>query len=304
MTTGTGSGGEAVPIHSLGYLRLESTDLEAWRTFAGDFLGLMPVAAEGDDSLRYRMDHYPPRLVVSPGSEDRATAIGFEVLNQRDLARVVGAVEGAGIKVSDGTDAECADRRVTGLARFDDPAGNPVELFYGPVLDHVPVRLPTVSSFVTGDMGMGHVIVTAEDGRGLVDFYTGALGFYERNTMGSRSRRVWFLSSNERHHTLGVATAPGRGRLLHLMVEAATLDDVGLALDRAERHRIPLMNSLGKHTNDEMVSFYVYSPERYAIEFGFGGLRVRGEQPTYQITAGAYWGHKFSPPPAGRKTDD
>lgn len=293
-----------MPIHSLGYLRLESTDLGAWRTFAGDFLGLMPVCAEGDDSLRYRMDHYPPRLVVSPGSRDKAAAIGLEVLNERDLARVVGAVEETGITVGEGTEAECADRRVSGLARFDDPAGNPVELFYGPVLDHVPVRLPAVSSFVTGDMGMGHVIVTAEDGRGLVDFYTGVLGFYERNTMGSPRRKVWFLSSNDRHHTLGVATAPGRGRLLHLMVEAATLDDVGLALDRAERYGIPLMNSLGKHTNDEMISFYVYSPEGYAIEFGFGGLRVQGEQPTYQITAGAYWGHKFFPPPAGRKTDD
>ena len=299
-----------MPIHSLGYLRLESTGLGAWRTFAGDFLGLMPVAAQGDDSLRYRMDHYPPRLVVSPGSEDKASAIGFEVLNKRDLARVVGTVEDAGIKVREGTEAECADRQVTGLARFDDPAGNPVELFYGPVLDHVPVRLPTVSSFVTGDMGMGHVIVTAEDGLGLADFYTGVLGFHERNTMGSGGRRVWFLSSNDRHHTLGVATAPGRGRLLHLMVEAATLDDVGLALDRAEKHGIPLMHTLGRHTNDQMVSFYVYSPERYAIEFGYGGLRVRGEQPTYQITAGAHWGHKFSPPPAlspppaGRQSDD
>lgn len=286
-----------MPIHSLGYLRLESTDLEAWKTFAGDFLGLMPVAGQADESLRYRMDSYPPRLVVAPGAEDRATAIGFEVLNERDLARVVGAVEGAGIKVSAGTEAECDERRVTGFARFDDPGGNPVELFYGPVLDHVPVRLPTVSSFVTGDLGMGHVIVTGEDGRALLDFYTGVLGFYERNTMGGRNRTVWFLSSNDRHHTLGVTSAPGRGRLLHLMVEAATFDDVGLALDRAEKYGIPLMHSLGKHTNDEMVSFYVYSPERYAIEFGFGGLSVRGEQPTYEITAGAYWGHKFFKPP-------
>ena len=286
-----------MPITSLGYLRLSATDLDAWRTFAGDFLGLMPVAADGDDALRYRMDHYPARLVVSPGPESRMTGMGFEVLNARDLARTVAAVENAGLTVTEGTDAECDERRVTGFARFDDPGGNPVELFYGPVLDHVPVRLPTVSSFVTGDVGMGHVIVTGADGRELMEFYTGVLGFHERNTMGGRKRTVWFLSSNDRHHTLGVTTAPGRGRLIHLMVEAATLDDVGLALDRAGKHGIPLMHSLGKHTNDEMVSFYVYSPERYAIEFGWGGLLVRGERPTYEITAGAYWGHKFFPPP-------
>jgi 3,4-dihydroxy-9,10-secoandrosta-1,3,5(10)-triene-9,17-dione 4,5-dioxygenase len=92
------------------------------------------------------------------------------------------------------------------------------------------------------------------------------------------------------------------GEIFHVGIrvadlEAATLDDVGLALDRAGKHGLPLMHSLGKHTNDEMVSFYVYSPERYAIEFGCGGLLVRGEQPTYEITAGAYWGHKFFPPP-------
>src|SRR5215469_11864299 len=130
----------------------------------------MPVHADGDESLRYRMDHYPPRLIVSPGAESRATAIGFEVLNGRDLKRIAAAVEDAGIKVTEGSDAEADERRVTGFVSFEDPGGNPVELFYGPVLDHKPVVTPTVSSFVTGDQGMGHVIVTAEDGTALKDF--------------------------------------------------------------------------------------------------------------------------------------
>ena len=86
-----------MPVLSLGYLRLDATDLDAWKTFAGDFLGLMPVHEDGDESLRYRMDYYPPRLVVSPGAEARATAIGFEVLNERDLKRVAAAVEDYGI---------------------------------------------------------------------------------------------------------------------------------------------------------------------------------------------------------------
>jgi 3,4-dihydroxy-9,10-secoandrosta-1,3,5(10)-triene-9,17-dione 4,5-dioxygenase len=286
-----------VPILSLGYLRLEATDLGAWKTFAGDFLGLMPVHADGDESLRYRMDHYPPRLVVSPGAEAKATAIGFEVLNERDLKRVVADVEEAGIKVTEGSDAEADERRVTGFVQFDDPGGNPIELFYGPILDHKPVVLPTVSSFVTGDMGMGHVIVTGEDGTALKDFYIDVLGFYERNTMGGRQRTVWSRSSNDRHHSLGVTSAPGRGKLIHLMLEAASFDDVGRALDRVEEYGINMMMSLGKHTNDEMTSFYVYSPELYAIEFGWGGLKVDGEQPTYEITSGEHWGHKFFPPP-------
>jgi 3,4-dihydroxy-9,10-secoandrosta-1,3,5(10)-triene-9,17-dione 4,5-dioxygenase len=281
-------------VCSLGYLRLESTDIEAWKVFGGDFLGMMPVAGSAPDSLYFRIDKYPARLVVEPGAENKMTAMGLEVLNARELADLVGAVEDAGIKVAAGAAAECAERRVTGFVRFDDPAGNPVELFYGPILDHVPVHTPTVSAFVTGDMGLGHVIVSAEDGQATFDFYTNVLGFVERNTM----RATWFLGCNPRHHTFGIATRPGPGALLHVMLEAASLDDVGLAIDRAEKYGVPVMNTLGKHTNDHMVSFYVWSPERYAVEFGWNGLRVETEEPTYEITEGAFWGHKFTPPPS------
>jgi 3,4-dihydroxy-9,10-secoandrosta-1,3,5(10)-triene-9,17-dione 4,5-dioxygenase len=280
-------------VRSLGYLRLSSTDIGAWKVFASDFLCLMQVEGTSEDSLYFRIDQYPPRLVIEPGLTDSMLAMGFEVLNRRELSQLVEAVEGVGMTVTSGTAGECAERRVTGFVRFQDPGGNPVELFYGPILDHVPVQTPLVSSFVTGDMGMGHVIVSAEDAEATLNFYLDVLGFVERNTMG----RTWFLGCNPRHHTFGIARRRGPGTLLHLMVEVATLDDVGLALDRAAKYEVPMMNTLGKHTNDHMVSFYVYSPERYAIECGWNGLRVENEQPTYEITQGAFWGHKFTPPP-------
>jgi 3,4-dihydroxy-9,10-secoandrosta-1,3,5(10)-triene-9,17-dione 4,5-dioxygenase len=281
-------------VRSLGYVRLNATDMDGWRVFGEDFLGLMRVEGNDPDSLYFRLDDFPPRLVVSPGAEPGLAALGFEVLNERDLAAVVADVENEGIKVTAGTAEECQERRVTGFARFLDPGGNPVELFYGAVLDHVRVRTPQLNgTFVTGDQGMGHVIVTAEDPKAEFDFYQRVLGFIERNTMGP----TYFMGCNPRHHTFGIAPRPGPGRLMHIMVEVDTLDDVGLALDRAEKLGVPMMNSLGKHTNDQMVSFYVWSPELYAIEFGWNGLRVEHEEPTYEITEGAYWGHRFTPPP-------
>jgi 3,4-dihydroxy-9,10-secoandrosta-1,3,5(10)-triene-9,17-dione 4,5-dioxygenase len=282
-------------VRSLGYLRLDSNDVSAWTVFGEDFLGMMRVEGSDPGSLYFRLDHYPPRLVVTPAGEAAMSAMGLEVLHERELVQLVDAIEQAGIKVTAGTEDECAERRVTGFARFDDPGGNPVELFYGPILDHVRVQIPTVSGFVTGDMGMGHVIVTAEDLRAAYDFYTGVLGFVERNTMNGGN--VVFMGCNPRHHTLGITAGRGPGRLVHLMLEVASLDDVGLALDRVERLGVPMMHTLGKHTNDHMVSFYVWSPERYAVEYGWNGLRVINEEPTYEITEGAFWGHKFTPPP-------
>jgi 3,4-dihydroxy-9,10-secoandrosta-1,3,5(10)-triene-9,17-dione 4,5-dioxygenase len=37
----------------------------------------------------------------------------------------------------------------------------------------------------------------------------------------------------------------------------------------------------------------VISPDGFAVEFGFDGLQVEGDEPVYEITEGAFWGHKF-----------
>lgn len=282
-------------VRSLGYVRLASPDVEAWRRFAGELLGVMVVDGPNADAAYFRMDDHPARLVVSPGDEAGTEAIGFEVLDRRELADLAAAVEAVGLDVAPGAPEECAERRVSGLVRFRDHSGNPVELYYGPVLVHEPVQTPDVSSFVTGDMGMGHAIVSVEDLDAALHLYVDVLGFVERNTMAGG--RVVFLGCNPRHHTFGITKRRGPGTLMHLMVEAATLDDVGRALDRAHRMDVPMMHTLGRHTNDHMVSFYVYSPEGLAIEFGWNGLRVCGEVPTYEISEGAFWGHRFTPPP-------
>jgi 3,4-dihydroxy-9,10-secoandrosta-1,3,5(10)-triene-9,17-dione 4,5-dioxygenase len=289
-------------VRSLGYLRLGVADLPAWERFAGEFLGLMQVNGADPESRYFRMDDYPPRLVLSPTPESTLGAIGLEVGNPKELAELVGKVEASGAKVRQLDHAECVERAITGVA-FEDPGGNPFEAFYGPVLNHRAAVLPTVSSFVTGDQGMGHVIVTAPDGPATFEFYTEVLGFVERNTMSlpgapaedgtPQSQTMWFLGCNPRHHTLGILPMPGPARLIHFMVEGASIDDVGRAFDRAERMEIPVMQTLGRHTNDRMVSFYVISPDGSAVEFGYDGMRVGPNEATYAITEGAFWGHKF-----------
>ena len=50
---------------------------------------------------------------------------------------------------------------------------------------------------------------------------------------------------------------------------------------------------LGKHTNDQMVSFYVKSPAGFDIEFGWGGIPV--DDATWRIghfDKISVWGHK------------
>jgi 3,4-dihydroxy-9,10-secoandrosta-1,3,5(10)-triene-9,17-dione 4,5-dioxygenase len=292
-----------MPVRSLGYLRIGTEDLEGWRRFGAEFLGLMPVDGDNPDSLYFRMDDYPPRLVVSAAAQAQVEAIGLQVHGPEELEALAIAVEETGTKVARVDGAECRERRVTDAVRFEDPSGHPLELFYGPALPHKPAVLRKVTSFVTGTQGMGHVVITAADGPSAYEFYTRTLGFKGRNTMqfptapgpdgAPRFDALWFLGCNPRHHTVGILPMAGPGRLIHFMVEAATLDDVGRAWDRVERLDVPIMQTLGRHTNDRMVSFYVLSPDGFAVEFGYDGLRIDEEEPVYEITAGAFWGHKF-----------
>lgn len=283
-------------VHSLGYVRLASPHVERWRSFGADVLGLMAVDGPEADAAHFRIDDHPPRLVVRPAAAPAVEAVGFEVRDRRELARLCDAVAGAGIAVAEGTPEECAARRVTGMVRFTDPGGAPVELFHGPVLDHLPVRTPFGTRFVTGAGGMGHLVYGSTTGGAAVDFYVDVLGFLERNTMSTPLGDMWFLSPNHRHHTIGILQGAMPFQLFHVFFEVATIDDLGLALDRVRTNRAQLMQSLGRHTNDRMISVYLYTPDLTAVELGWGGPPIGPDEPTYAITKGASWGHEFFPP--------
>ena len=82
-----------------------------------------------------------------------------------------------------------------------------------------------------------------------------------------------------------------------MMVEVETLDEVGLALDRARQAGHPIVASLGRHANDNMCSFYVLAPGGIAVEYGYDGLLVDWDSytPTFS-TEGDLWGHEYNFP--------
>ena len=124
-------------IASLGYLRIESSDVAAWREFGVKVLGMVEGRGPDPAAVYLRMDEFPARLVIVPGEADRLLASGWEVAGQDDLARVGRALDEAGVAVKSGTPAELAERRVGQMLRFDDPSGNALEVFCGAALEHL-----------------------------------------------------------------------------------------------------------------------------------------------------------------------
>ncbi|THA31621.1 2,3-dihydroxybiphenyl 1,2-dioxygenase [Streptomyces sp. A1277] len=288
-------------IRGLGYLRVQTRDLSRWRELAVDALGFAVGSGPDPDGLYLRMDERRSRLVVLPGDTDRVLSVGWEVRDRFALAAVGRAVEASGTAVKPLTQEEADDRGVEEALTFTDPAGVGVEVFHAPVLDHSPVLTGLGQRFITGAQGMGHIVVPTPSADETIAFYTEVLGFLPRGAMrlggGSSSRRVRFMGVNQRHHSLAVCPAPhGEAPgLVHLMVEADTLDAVGRALDNVAKHGFSLSSTLGRHTNDKMVSFYVRAPGGWDIEYGCEGMLVDERHYTAEeITADSYWGHDWS----------
>ncbi|MEV7398154.1 iron-dependent extradiol dioxygenase HsaC [Aeromicrobium sp. NPDC092404] len=293
-----------IDIRSMGYARVASTDLDAWRHFGSKVLGLAEGRGPTPENLYFRIDEVSARLIVFPAVEDRLDCVGWELADHDALQAAREHLMKAGVDFTEGTAEELAERRVQEMIRFTDPFDNVFELFHGITYESRPVVTPYAATFVTGDQGMGHVVIPVDDDVEALRFYRDVLGFRLRDSMSMPGEfvgkepgsKVWlrFLGVNPRHHSLAFLPMPNPSRCVHLMLEVEKLDDVGRALERVRKHKAPLSATLGRHMNDEMVSFYVKSPGGFDIEFGCEGLTVSDERwVARESTAVSYWGHAF-----------
>jgi 3,4-dihydroxy-9,10-secoandrosta-1,3,5(10)-triene-9,17-dione 4,5-dioxygenase len=293
-------------IRSLGYLRIEATDMAAWREFALKILGLIEGKGADPGCLYLRMDDFPARLVIVPGERDRLLVSGWESANAEELREIRTRLDGAGVPYKEGSAEEIADRRVDELIRFEDPSGNTLEVFHGAALEHRRVVSPYGHRFVTGEQGLGHVVLSTDDDAAALHFYRDVLGFRLRDSMRLPPQLVgrpadgapaWlrFFGCNPRHHSLAFLPMPTPSGIVHLMIEVENSDDVGLCLDRALRRKVPMSATMGRHVNDLMLSFYMKTPGGFDVEYGCEGRQVHDEDwIARESTAVSLWGHDFT----------
>ncbi len=293
-------------IRSLGYLRIEATDMDAWRVYGLKVLGMVEGSGIDPNALYLRMDDFPARLVIVPGEKDRLAQAGWEAANAAELDDVRARLDAASVPYKEGTPDELADRRVAEMISFTDPSGNTLEVFHGVALQHRRVVSPYGHRFVTGEQGLGHVVLSTHDDEAALRFYRDVLGFRLRDSMRLPPQMVgrpadgdpaWlrFFGCNPRHHSLAFLPMPTPSGIVHLMVEVEETDDVGLCLDRAKRKNVPMSATLGRHVNDLMLSFYMKTPGGFDVEFGCEGRQVEDEAwIARESTAVSLWGHDFS----------
>jgi len=282
----------------LGYLGIDVSDLDAWRRFAREVLGLAIGSPRSDGSLPLRMDGHAHRFLLHEGPQDDVAYIGWELADPVAIDAMAKRLSRAGVSVHSGATAEIAARGVEVLFWFEDPSGIRVELVHGAARASDPfVSERMRSGFRTGDQGMGHVLVNARNSAETERFYREVLGFmltdYVDTAVSGHPLHAVFLHVNPRHHSLAFAELPIPKRLHHVMLEVNSIDDVGAAFDRCQELGVPLQRTIGRHQNDRMVSFYGYTPSGFCFEVGWGGREIDDRSWEVKVYPGASeWGHR------------
>ena len=285
-------------ISSLGYLGLGVKDLTAWEKFGTQILGLQSAGTSDDGTLRLRMDEYAYRFALHRDDADDLSYIGWEVANVAALREIAERLRGTGVAVEPGSAELAAARGVAELIVFSDPNGIRSEAFYGPSVEfEKPFHSPrAISGFKTGQQGLGHIVVASKDVDQSVKFYCDTLGFrisdFIDMKFGSFGITMAFMHCNPRHHTLALIPLPMPKKLLHFMLQCHSIDDVGSTMYLVQEAGIEIAATLGRHTNDHMLSFYMRTPSGFEVEYGWGGREI--DDRIWHVQkhhAPSIWGH-------------
>lgn len=285
----------------LGYLVVRSSQADAWDAFLTTVLGAMPAgrAAAGDHN--YRLDDRQMRIQVQEEAGDDLGAVGLVATSPATHAALVGRLAAAGIDMTAGGEQLCALRRVAHLVSFTAPGGIPVELAHSPLLAAEPFHSPLVpGGFVAGPLGLGHVVLMVDEIAAAKTFWIDVMGFALSDESFLETPagplHAAFLHCNRRHHSVAVAQRPARStattKLLHVMVQAADMDAVGMGFDRAIDAGLHISRSLGRHPNDRMFSFYASTPGSFDYELGWGAVEVGDDWEVVHYDHISAWGHR------------
>jgi len=278
-------------LQSLGYVGVRTADIDQWEAYATRFLG-MQLVDTSRAALALRMDDRKQRLIVNAGVGEGIGFYGWEVADGAALEALAAHLEKHGVAVARGSRALADERRVKELIVFHDPIGNRLEASHGAEVATEPFKPGrSISGFRTGPLGMGHAVLTTARLDEAMPFYTDILGFRLSDYI-LRPFKAYFFHLNPRHHSLAFVDT-GKNGVHHLMVELCYLDDVGQAYDLALGDPQSIGATFGRHTNDEMTSFYSISPSKFMVEYGWGGRSIDPASwiPQQRADGPSLWGH-------------
>lgn len=297
-----------IDIKELGYLVYGSARIDRWALFADQVMGAMVVPTD-QGGLNIRTDERAARILFQPATKEELLGVGWLVSNDATYASAMAFAKQHDIFEREGSASECRDRHICAFFAIRDPNGVTHEIAWGPQVDYATPFRSSLGSvqFLTGEQGLGHIVLGTEPARfdETMDFWVSKLGFslsnVRRNALNPEKtifRLQFYGCANGRQHTIAAANLASSHACQHIMLQYPTIDDMGRAYDRVEKNGFRHVTTIGRHINDQMVSFYVESPSGFWVELGYSTATFHGEQLAIDDGGtGSIWGHKHLPRP-------
>ena len=273
--------GTAQPFRSfvseLAAVTVDSTDLGSWRRFGTEVLG-MTVTGEGDE-LRLKMDSFPYRFLIRKADRDGLAGLTWVARGADAVSQIRERWERGGGESASIVDSDWSPDDSQVSFAFKDHHAILHQVFDVEPSGQSPFEPgPHTSGYVTGEAGLGHLVMFDNVDKMdvvFVDAFNMALREDSNKTqVGGRGR---FYGCNIRHHQAAAVEVPGKEpAVMHLMVEMRTIDDVGIALDRARKGGFQPRTTLGRHPDNDL-SFYIPCPGGFDLEIGCDGLLVTSD---------------------------
>jgi 2,3-dihydroxybiphenyl 1,2-dioxygenase len=285
-------------ILGIGYLGFETPSPEKWRAFGTEILGFnvgqVPKGVPGTTYLR--MDDCDYRLAFHPGPIDRLAYIGWEVPGRDEYRAALARFKEYGVEVTIGDKALCELRGVREVARFQDPAGYSHELFYAPLTSpgsFIPSR--PHAAFEAGVKGVGHVVLISPVPLEAIDHLFQEVMGFKFVTHGFAGVATFLNPKrNPRSHCIAYAYIPEKLGIHHFGMPVASLDSLGVTYGLVQKRGDSLQATLGRHTQDPVVSFYHYTPGGFLLETFWEERPWNEAGPISQVNPHdmSIWGHE------------
>ncbi|WP_234186737.1 VOC family protein [Shinella sp. NM-101] len=285
-----------------GYAVVTTRDMDNWKRFGAEAIGLH-MDVHSPELVTFRVDDWARRVIVRKGETEDYAALGLEVTSRAALDEILQRLRGRGVAITEQAGGEAAIRGVPQFWSFSGPKRQQIELFETAETTPAPLKMK-FAGFLTGEAGLCHVAITSKAPDEMLAFwqeiFDARLSDRIEEKISGINLLITFLRMNERHHSIAVARTKGLkldpipSRIQHMAFQVSELEDLSRAYERCRKMGYKIAMSVGQHTNDREISFYVYTPSGFEFEIGWNPLIVDEESwdPNAVHQGISVWGHK------------
>lgn len=247
-----------------GYVALNVTDLDRSVSYYTKLLGLQLEGHDGTDVAYLRCSEYHHNVVLYRAENAGIKRMAFQLESNDDLERAERHIRNLNWKIKKVDRNETEQLHQGHTFRFQIPESSLTFEFYA----QMGLGQGEYKTTVARIQRLGHVVIRCAERDAVLRTLTEHLNFQVSDHFGDQ---VAFLRCfpNPYHHTFGVSRASEDG-LHHVNFMVRDVDDVGSAMNRMRKAKVPVVYGPGRHDISNSIFIYFLDPDGLTNEYSFG----------------------------------